>query len=108
MCGELGVCVMCGIMCECVYVQCVVYWCVKGVCVCVCGAYTCVCTCGMCVSGACTCMYECVWGGVCVYVCEREVCVPVGSTVCTVSGVCVCWRVFVYLRALPIYIHKVM
>lgn len=61
-CGELGVCVMCGIMCECVYVQCVVYWCVKGVCVCVCGAYTCVCTCGMCVSGACTCMYACGLG----------------------------------------------
>lgn len=54
-------------------------------------------------------VYVCVCvGGVCVYVCEREVCVPVGSTVCTVSGVCVCWGVFVYLRALPIYIHKVM
>lgn len=51
-------------------------------------------------------VYVCVCGGV--YVCEREVCVPVGSTVCTVSGVCVCWGVFVYLRALPIYIHKVM
>jgi hypothetical protein len=71
---------------------CFLAWCLRGVCVCVCGAVWCVCVCGVyvCVCGVCVCVVWCV----CVCVVLGVWCGCVGVCVCVCGVVWVMWCVW--------------